>query len=119
MELQMKNKFKLIGICLLLTLSLSANECKIISSPAMKDSDVIGTDAIALSISHIYYDKNKKMQLKSYSDAFLEFNKKAIDYIQKDCKKYKIKNIYNFQIHSIIDKNYYHFNATYDFSNVN
>lgn len=100
----MKNKLKLVGIGVLLSLSLNANECQIISSPAIKNTDVIGTDAIALSISHAYYDENKKMQIKSYSDAFLEFNKKAINYIQSDCKKYKIRKIYNFQIHSIIDK---------------
>lgn len=115
----MKNKLKLVGISVLISLSLNANECQIISSPATKNTDVIGTDAVALSISHAYYDENKKMQIKSYSDAFLEFNKKAINYIKDECKKYKIKKIYNYQIHSIIDKNYYHFNATYDFSNVN
>ena len=115
----MKNKLKLIGASILLSASLNANGCQIISSPAMKDGDVIGTNAVALSISHIYYDKNKKIQIKSYSDAFMEFNKKAINYINSECKKYKIKKIYNFQIHTIIDKNYYHFNATYDFSNIN
>ena len=115
----MANRLKLIGIGVLLSTALYAGECQIISSPAMEHGDVIGTDAVALSISKIYYDKNKKMKLKSYSDAFLEFNRKAIAYIESDCKKYKIKKIYNYQIHSNVDENYYHFNATYDFSNVN
>lgn len=115
----MNNKIKLITAGLLLSTMLNANDCPIISSPAMKNSDVIGTDAVALSISQVYYDDNQKMQIKSYTDAFLDFHKKAMDYIKDECKKYKIKKVYNFQIHTNIDKNYYHFNATYDFSNVN
>lgn len=114
----MKKTFLLLIISSLCVLSLNAKTCQIISSPAMNNNDVIGTDAVAMSISKVYFDKNKKIKVKNYSSAFLEFNNKARDYIKKDCKKYKIKKIYNYKINSIIDKDYYHFNATYDFSNV-
>ena len=59
------------------------------------------------------------MHIKSYSDAFFEFHGKAVKYIEGQCEKYKINTIYNFQIHQLIEENYYHFNATYDFSSVN
>jgi len=114
----MKIKILLSGIALIYTMGLNATECQIISSPAMNKQDVVGTDAVALSISRFYYDENQKMQIKGYSDAFLEFNGKAIKYIEDQCKEYKIKTIYNYQVHQLIEENYYHFNATYDFSNV-
>jgi len=112
----MKNKIIIIGISCAFALNLNAAECKIISSPAMDDKNVRGTDAVALSISRFYYDENKKMQLKSYSDAFLEFNGKALKYIKDECKKYKLKSIYNYKVNSIIEERTYHFNATYDFN---
>lgn len=114
----MKKLLKIVGIGVLFSMSLGA-DCKIVSSPATNIKNVAGTDALALSISRVYFDKNKKIQIKSYSSAFIDFNKKAVDYIKKDCKKYKIKNIYNFRIQSNVDKDYYHFNATYDFSKTN
>lgn len=111
----MKKVIVLLTSCAL-ALSLNAKDCKIISSPAMNENDVRGTDAVALSISRFYYDKNKKMQIKSYSDAFLEFNRKALKSIKDECKKYKLKSIYNYKIESMIEKNYYHFNAVYDYN---
>ena len=115
----MKKKIIFGAIALIYAIGLSAEECKIISSPAMNKQNVVGTDAVALSISRFYYDENKKMKIKSYSDAFLEFHNKAIKYIKGECVKYKIKNIYNFQTHQLLEENHYHFNATYDFSRVN
>jgi len=112
----MKKTIITMSLGLLCTTNIFAKDCKISSSPAQSINDIRGTDAVALSISHVYYDKNKKMQIKSYQDAYLDFYKKAKDYIKKDCKKYKMTKIYNFNINSMIDKNYYHFNATWDFN---
>ena len=111
----MKNIARSLILSCALALTVNAQECKIISSPAMNYDDVRGTDAVAMSISKFYYDDNNKMQIKSYTDAFLEFNKKALEYINKDCKKYKLKSIYNYKIESMVQEKMYHFNATFDY----
>ena len=90
-------------------------DCNIISSAAKDLGELRGTDAVALSLSKAYYDDDKKMQIRSYSDAYLDFYKQATDYIQEDCEKYGFKVIYNFKVNHLVDENYYHFNATWDF----
>ena len=90
--------------------------CKIISSPAPSIKDVRGSDSVALSLSKVYYDKNKKMQFRNYSDAYLDFCKQAKEYRKSDCKKYKITKNYNYTVNSVIDNNTYHFNAQWDFN---
>jgi len=112
----MKRKIVLFGISLLCVTNIFAKDCKISSSPAKSIDDIRGTDTVALSISHIYYDKNKKMQLKSYKDAYIDFYTQAENYIKDNCQKANITKVYNFNVNSIIDKNYYHFNATWDFN---
>lgn len=113
----MKKKKILFSLLLITSVNLFANDtCKIVSSPAPSANDVRGTDTVAMSLSKVYYDKKKKMQIKSYSDAYLDFNKQVKEYIKKDCKKYKITINYNFKINSMIDENYYHFNAQWDFN---
>lgn len=111
----MKRKIVFLGVSLLIASTIVAQDCKIISSPAKSIDDVRGTEAVALSLSQIYYE-NKKMKLRSYRDAYLDFYNQAVEYIQKGCKKNKITKIYNFNVNSIVDKDYYHFNATWDYN---
>ncbi len=96
-------------------LTLSAQTCKIISSAAPDASFVDGVDAVAKSYAKITFDKNSKAHFKTYQKAYIEFFNEAMDYIEDQCKKYKIKTIYNFKIESNVDKDYYYFNAIYDF----
>ena len=108
-----------ISVSLLLssiTLIQAEEVCKIISSPAPSINDVRRTDAVAMSFSKAYYDENKKIQIRSYSNAYIDFFKQVQDYIKKDCKKYKITHNYNFTIHSIVDEHNFHFNAQWDFN---
>jgi len=112
----MKKQIVMLMLCTISGLSLNAKDCKIVSSPSQNINDIRGTDSVSLSISHVYYDENKKMQIKSYSDAYQDFRKQSLDYIKEDCKKYKMTKIYNFKVNSIIDKNYYHFNSSWDFN---
>ncbi|MEA3370891.1 MAG: hypothetical protein U9Q40_06085 [Campylobacterota bacterium] len=110
----MTKKFKLSALAVLISASLSA-DCLIISSPATNLKLISGVDARAQSISKIYYDENGKMQIKGYADAYIQFFSETTKNIKADCKKYNISNIYNLKIESSTDKNYYYFNATYDF----
>lgn len=89
--------------------------CSIISSPAQNTSTVAGVDTIAKTYSRVYYDKDSKLQIKSFHDAYIDFFKDATDYVQEQCKKYKVRHIYNFKVGSNVDKDYYYFYATYDF----
>ncbi len=95
--------------------SLLFAQCKIVSSPATNISDVAGVDAYAMSISKVYYDKQGKIQLKSYQDAYISFFNTVLKAIEDSCAKYGIRNIYNLKIDSKVDKNSYYFSATYDF----
>lgn len=95
--------------------TLSAQTCKIISSPAPDSNKVDGVDAVAKSYAKITFDKNSKAHFKTYQKAYIEFFNEAMDYLEEQCKKYKIKTIYNFKIESNTDKDYYYFNAIYDF----
>ncbi len=115
----MKKNIAILGLCLVVATSVFAKEevkCKISSSPAPSIEKIRGTDAVSQSISHIYYDKNKKLQVKSYSDAYQSFRKQALDYVKADCKKYNMTEIYNFKVNSFGDKDYYHFNSTWDYN---
>ncbi|MGB5868520.1 MAG: hypothetical protein WBG69_11670 [Arcobacteraceae bacterium] len=113
----MKNKIVLVCLLILISVNVYGQEnCKIISSPAPSINDVRGSDSVAFSLSKVYYDKNKKMQFRTYSDAYIDFVKKAKEYIESDCKKYKITKNYNFTVNSMIDENTYHFNAQWDFN---
>ena len=113
----MKSKIVLVCLVIFGCVTVYAQEnCKIISSPASLINDVRGSDSVALSLSKVYYDKNKKMKFRKYSDAYLDFVKKAKNYIEADCKKYKITKNYNFTVNSMIDENTYHFNAQWDFN---
>ena len=102
----------------LTTLALNA-ECKIFTSPATDFSTLKGSDSLSLSISNIYYEKDKKgkkkMKFKSGSEAFLEFDGKAKAFIQGECAKYNLTIIYNYRIGSTIDEHRYNFYATYDY----
>lgn len=90
-------------------------DCRVISSPAQNLGLIAGVDGFAMTIPKFYYDAGGKMQMKGYQDAYIEFFKKASNYIQTSCKKYNIKNIYNFKIESNVDKDSYYFNALFDF----
>ncbi len=107
-------KFKKTLLTLLVVSSLFG-ECKIITSPAQNLNLVAGADAYAMSVSKFYYDKNGKIQIKAYQDAYIEFFNKILENIQESCKKHHIRNIYNLQIESNVDKDYYYFNALFDF----
>lgn len=101
------------------TTLMSNAGCKIFTSPATKFSELKGSDSVALSISNIYYEKDKKgkkkMKFKSGSEALLEFDGKAREYIQGECKKYNLTTIYNYQIRSTVDEHRYNIYATYDY----
>ncbi len=112
-------KFRNISLAILLsTLTAQAN-CKIFTSPATNFSKLKGSESIALSISGIYYEKNKqgkkKMKIKLGNEALLEFDKKARDYIQKECKTNGWTTIYNFQIKNMGKKDWFDLYATYDY----
>ena len=102
----------------LTTLALNA-ECKIFTSPATNFSELKGSDSVSLSISNIYYkkDKNgkKKMEFKLAQKAFMEFDTKAREYIQGMCAKNNLSTIYNYQIRTVGSKDWYNFYATYDY----
>ena len=107
-------KLKKLLIPVLLATSLFG-ECRVISSPAQNLGLIAGVDGFAMTIPKFYYDANGKMQIKGYQDAYIEFFKSASKYIQTSCKKYNIKNIYNFKIESNVGKDSYFFNALFDF----
>ncbi len=107
-------KLKKTFIALLAATSLFG-ECRVISSPAQNLGLIAGVDGYAMTISRFYYDKDGKMQLKGYQDAYIEFFKNASKYIQTSCNKYNIKNIYNFKIESNVDKDNFYFSALFDF----
>lgn len=110
---------KRITLALLAAAVTAQAECRILTSPATDFSTLKGSESIALSISTIYYkkDKNgkKKMEFKTGSEALLEFDRKAREYLQDECKKNHLKTIYNFQIKSMSNKDWYHLYATYDY----
>lgn len=113
-----KNLKKTIFCLLILSSTLFAQEkkeCKIFSSPAINFDKVFGTDILRLNISKVYYDKNKKLQVRSFTEAAEDFNRKAKEFIYDECKKYKIKMIYNYTITHSVDENYFNFIAQYDF----
>ncbi len=111
----MTKKFILSGLLLVSVLNLNAADCSIISSPATNLDKVTGVDARAETISRFFYDENKKMKLKNYPDAYIEFFKNTLTGIKADCKKYNISHIYNLKVTSTLDDNYYYFSVTYDY----
>lgn len=110
---------KQITLALILTSVAAQAECKIFSSPATNFSTLKGSESISLSISSIYYEKNKNgkkmMKIKLGKDALIEFDSKARDYIQEQCKSYGWKKVYNFQIKSMGTKDWFDMYATYDY----
>ena len=94
----MKKKFILLALVLGFTLNTYAADCVITSSPATNLNKVSGVDARAETISRFSYDENKKMQLKNYPSAYVEFFNNALKGIRADCKKYDITHIYNTRV---------------------
>ncbi|GEM_PF-3509929 len=94
-------------------------ECKIFTSPATDFSALKGSESIALSISSIYYKEDdkgkKKMEFKLAKDAVIEFDSKAREYLSGFCKDNNLTVIYNYQIKTVADKDWYNFYATYDY----
>ena len=112
---QLKN----IALTLLLTTGLSQAGCKIFTSSATNFSTLKGSETVALSISSIYYEKDKKgrkkMKIKLGKEALLEFDEKARNYIQEECSKNGWKTVYNYQIKSMGTKDWFDLYATYDY----
>jgi hypothetical protein len=110
---------KTLVLAFVLTSVAAQAECKIFTSPATNFSTLKGSESISLSISQVYYEKNKKgkkkMKFKTGSEALLEFDRKAREYLQKECEKYKLSTIYNYQIRNMSDENWYNFYASYDY----
>jgi len=110
----MNNKIIVLTLLLSSLITLNAS-CKIMSSPATNLEKVSGVDARAETISRFFYDENQKMTLKNYPAAYVEFFNNTLKSIRADCKKYNIDIIYNFNVTSTLDKNFYYFSATYDY----
>jgi len=106
-------------MALALTTLLANAECKIFSSPATDFSKLKGSETVSLTISSIYYEKNKKgrkkMKIKLGNEAILEFNEKARNYLQEQCEKYKWTTIYNYQIKNVPNKDWFNLYVTYDY----
>ena len=115
----MKNTILKTTLTLALTTLLANAECKIFTSPATDFSTLKGSSALSLSIANIYYEKSKngkkKMKVKHGGEAFLEFDEKARDYLQKECKENGYSVIYNYQIRSTASERWFNFAATYDY----
>jgi hypothetical protein len=115
----MKNTILKTTLTLALTTVLANAECKIFTSPATDFSTLKGSETVALSISSIYYEKDKKgrkkMKIKLGKEALLDFDGKARTYIQDECKTNGWTKIYNFKIKSMGTKDWFDLYATYDY----
>lgn len=113
------NNIKHLTLVLLLSSITAQADCKIFTSPATDFATLKGSTSIALTISSIYYKKDdkgkKQMAFKDGQEAFLEFDRKAREYIQGECAKYNYSVIYNYHMQSTAEERRYNFYATYDY----